>query len=197
LVYELRGTVCIPLENTPPPQKNIASTRSFGRRIHTLPELKEAVATYATRIGEKLRRQGLVASSLYVFINTNRFSKDEQYGNGAEAKLPLPTSHTPSLIHTAHELLERIFVPGYHYWKAGVLGLGLSPDTQIQQNLFIPYNKEKITGAMRALDAINKKHGRNTLRSASMGFDRGWEMKRNMLSDKYTTSWKELPVVKA
>ncbi len=197
LVYELRGISCIPLEVAPPAQKNIASTRSFGRKVLELRELKEAVASYATRIGEKLRHQHLIASHIYVFIHTNRFNQDARYANGIKTRLPIPTAYTPMLIATAHSLLERIFKPGYKYWKAGVMCFNLLPETAVQQNLFQTYNTNRMQLAMQAVDNINKKHGRATVHSASLGFQNSWHMKRNKLSHKYTTAWDELPRVKA
>ena len=54
-LHELRGVSCIPLEEVEPERKGIACTRSFGKPVTSLPELREAVATYASRVGEKLR----------------------------------------------------------------------------------------------------------------------------------------------
>ncbi|MBY0403160.1 MAG: Y-family DNA polymerase, partial [Cyanobacteria bacterium] len=72
-VMELRGISCIPLTQTPPPKKTIMTSRSFGYPIQTLRELKQAVATYTARTGEKLREEKLFANQIEVFIKTNRF----------------------------------------------------------------------------------------------------------------------------
>jgi DNA polymerase V len=58
IVQELRGEVCLELDQRPRPKKQIHVSRSFGEFVTDLGSLKEAVATYATRAAEKLRRQG-------------------------------------------------------------------------------------------------------------------------------------------
>lgn len=73
MVHELRGISCLPLERCPPAKKNIACTRSFGRYVETLAEMREAVASYAARAAVKLRRQGSCAGLLTVFLMTNNF----------------------------------------------------------------------------------------------------------------------------
>jgi DNA polymerase V len=50
---------------------------------------------------------------------------------------------------------------------------------------------------MAALDAINARFGRDVLRLAACGIKQPWQMKRAAKSPSYTTSWAELPVVKA
>ena len=77
IVWELRGISCLPLELSPPPKKSLMVSRSFGRPIATLDEMREAVATYTTRAAEKLRRHRLAAGILSVFLMTNRFKEDE------------------------------------------------------------------------------------------------------------------------
>lgn len=53
IVWELRGTSCLPLERCPPPRHSLMVSRSFGRPITTRTEMREAVATYTTRAAEK------------------------------------------------------------------------------------------------------------------------------------------------
>lgn len=56
VVYELRGISCLPLELMEPTRKGIAVTRSFGNPVTSWSEMREAIATYATRAAEKMRR---------------------------------------------------------------------------------------------------------------------------------------------
>lgn len=53
IVWEFRGTSCLPLERCPPPKHSLMVSRSFGRPITTRTEMREAVATYTTRAAEK------------------------------------------------------------------------------------------------------------------------------------------------
>jgi len=55
-VYELRGISCLPLELMEPTRKGIAVTRSFGAPVTSWQEMHEAIASYATRAAEKMRR---------------------------------------------------------------------------------------------------------------------------------------------
>src|SRR5262249_41068261 len=70
IVWELRGIACLPLELCPPPKQSLMVSRSFGRPITALAEMREAVATYTIRAAEKLRRAQRAAGVLTVFLTT-------------------------------------------------------------------------------------------------------------------------------
>ncbi len=109
IVWELRGISCLPLELKPPPKKSLMVSRSFGRPITTLDEMREAVATYTTRATEKLCRHRLAAGVLTVFLMTNPFKEDEpQYRNSIKMTLPVATSDTAELIAYALVGIEHI-----------------------------------------------------------------------------------------
>ena len=67
-VFELRGVSCLALEELAPPKKGIVCSRSFGKLISSLSELKEAVATFTAQGAEKLRAQYSVAAYMGVFV---------------------------------------------------------------------------------------------------------------------------------
>ena len=198
-VWELRGIPCIELEEVSEPNKQIIRSRSFGRPVESLEELKEAVSTHTTRAGEKLREQGLVASYISTFIETNRFKpEDPQYGNSSGRTLTEPTSYTPELIRYAIANLERIYKQGYRYKRAGVVLMGLVPQEQIQLNLLHParpYNRDN--ALMNSVDRINSHWGSDTIRLAACGIKQAWQMRRSRLSRRFTTNWNELQNVKA
>ncbi|WP_336510344.1 hypothetical protein [Agrobacterium tumefaciens] len=73
-VIELQGVSCLPLEDIPPQRKGCAVTRSSGAPVTDLAGMLEAVAAYATRVGEKLRRHGLEGTHMAVFMHTSRFN---------------------------------------------------------------------------------------------------------------------------
>ena len=112
IVWELRGTPCIPLEEIPPSKKAIARSRAFGKPVRALPEIREAVATYIASAARALRKQGSVAGCLHVSVETSRF-KGPRYGDAATLRLPFSTASTSDLIHFAHQGLRRIFKEGY------------------------------------------------------------------------------------
>jgi len=49
---------------------------------------------------------------------------------------------------------------------------------------------------MALMDKLNQR-GRGTLYFAGQGIQQAWQMKREMLSPRYTTRWSDLPIVKA
>lgn len=197
LHMELRGISCLPLEMLSPPKKMIGSSRSFVKPLTTHDALKEAVSTYVTRIGEKLRKQGSCAQMLTVFVRTNRFSKSAaQYGNVRTIQMPVPTDHTPEMISYALQALKMIYRDGYAYKKAGVMAGGLVPAYDCQQHLFDPLDREKGIRAMQAMDEINEKLGRFTVRSAAMGFTAQGETRQQKLSPNYTSNWSDILKIK-
>ena len=73
-VWELRGTPC-EIESAELP-KTVVSSRSFGKEIYLLKDLQEAVATFASTAGRRLREQEVACTYLSVFATTNRFQQD-------------------------------------------------------------------------------------------------------------------------
>ncbi len=193
LHMELRGISCLPLEMLNPPKKMIGASRSFLKPLTTQDALREAVATYVTRIGEKLRKQRSCAQLLTVFIRTNRFSKHApQYGNARTVQMPVPTDNTPEMIAYAVQALQMIYRDGFAYKRAGVMAGGLVPAYDCQQHLFDEVDRKKAIRAMQAMDEINGKMGRFKVRSAAMGFSAQGETRQQKLSPNYTSNWAEI-----
>lgn len=71
---ELRGISCMSFSEAPPSRKSIACTRSFGRAVTDFEEMREAVATYAARAAEKMRRFELKAGAMQVFMRTTNLT---------------------------------------------------------------------------------------------------------------------------
>jgi DNA polymerase V len=68
------------------------------------------------------------------------------------------------------------------------------PAGETQQNLFWRPNTVRQNTLMAAVDQINGKLGRGTLRMAAEGFDHPWSTRFQYKSPRYTTCWEELPV---
>lgn len=193
LVYELRGISCQRLETITQARKGIVSSRSFGRKVECIEELKEAVAAYITKAAVKLRNQNSAAKILTVYMLTNPFSEqDEQYSNSIVIKLPTATNNSAELIHYGMVGVEKIYREGYKYKKAGVMLDGLVPADQVQATLFDFSNNDKNQRLMQTLDAVNDKMGYNTLKFASQGTTQPWKMKCELRTPRYTTDWDEL-----
>lgn len=199
LVWELRGISCLPIEVFERPRKGLCCSRSFGRPVTTLEDLKEAVSMHCTRGGEKLRRQRLAASHLTVFISTSRFRQnpDEIYSASASWGLPYPTSYTPTIINFAQALLERVYKPGFVYHKAGVFLTDIVADTERQQSALACIDDERRTKLMSTVDRLNRKYGRYSVRPLAVSYGHSWEMRREHVSPRYTTRLNEVLKVKA
>lgn len=198
-VRELRGASCLNLDTMVPDKQQIMSSRSFGRYVYSLKELEEAVAAYIGRAAEKLRQQKSLAGALMVYIRTNPFSESEpQYQKASTIALPEATADSRVLVGWGIRLLRRIYRTGYAYQKAGVMLSELRPRAMQQGSLFAgPEDNSRAHRLMTAMDTLNGKYGRGTLRLAAEGISPAWRMKRERLSLGYTTEWEELPVVMA
>ena len=162
---ELNGEDCVPNEEMAK-KKSICTSRSFNGMITDLDGLRTHVSNYAARCAEKLRQQGTVASIVGVFLNTNAFREDlPQYWNFQEMRLVTPSSSTITIVKAANEVLQNLYRQGYHYKKAGVIVMGIGPNSPIQQDLF-DINAEQFEKMKRldaVIDRINKVNGTETI----------------------------------
>jgi DNA polymerase V len=197
IAWELRGVSCLSLIQCPPSKKSLMVSRSFGKSITTLDEMREAVATYTSRAAEKLRRNKLAAGVLTVFVTTNHFTDEPQYSNAVTLTLPVATNDTAELLAYALCGMEHICQTGFRYKKAGVLLTELVPAQQIQLSLFDGRDRERSARLMTAMDDINRQWGAGTIRYAAVGFKNRWKMRSARRSPRYTTRWEELVVVQA
>lgn len=191
-VLELRGTPCIELEESVPDKKQIVNSRSFGKDLDKYQDVSEAIASYASRAAEKLRKQDSISGHISVCIQTNGFKDEPQYSNSISCRLPEPTSYTPLLIKYALHLLKKIYKRGYKYKKAGVMLMDLVPAENTQFNLFTKIDHSRNAKLMEAFDKINSSWSSQTIRSAASGVARPWAMKRSRISPEYTTCWDEI-----
>jgi DNA polymerase V len=196
-IRELNGTVCIELEEMVPAKKQIISSRSFGQPVRDYASLAESITLYMSRAAEKLRWQQSFAGSVYVYIRTSPFRPDDPfYSNGMTIPLPSHTDDTRQLVNVALWALKQIYKPNYNYAKAGVMLSELVPARGVQTDLFSEVQANpKSSVLMSAMDSINQKLGRETIKLASEGFRRPWKMKQENKSPGYTTKWTEVPVV--
>jgi DNA polymerase V len=194
LVRELRGEPCIELKEELVQKQMIATTRMFGVPVTELSDIREAVASYATRTAEKLRRQHSAADTVQVFLI--RKQSDEEGGwrgevSSTHARLPVATSDTQCFIQTAVRLAEQLYRRGSVYKKAGVLLGGIVPADACQSNLFFepPPDYREL---MKVIDNINFSQRDELLVFGACGTKRHWQMKQQQRSSRYTTRWEEL-----
>ena len=204
---ELRGIPCLGNDTAPVARKTLMSTRSFAQRIHGKAMLAQALSTFAVRAATRLRREGLVACGLGVHIRTARPGQaaagERLYDQSAQCPLPLPTADSQMFIRTALEGLERIFLPGFAYAKAGVMLYGLERADAVQGSLLALAAGLESGGdgrrqsLMRSLDNINNRFGRDTVIFGAQGMGEApWHMRQEHRSPRLTTSWDELPLAR-
>lgn len=178
-------------------KKNIATTRSFDGNFTELHQLEERVSTFAVSCAEKLRRQNDCCNTMMVFLHTNGHRQDlPQYSKNILVKLPFPTNSAIELSRFALEALGKIFKTGYHYKKAGVIVMDLTPDKNEQVRLFENRNQKHIP-LMAAMDKLNARYGQQKLRLAKQASGRIWRMKQEQLSPGYTTRLSDIITVKS
>ncbi|RMO54581.1 hypothetical protein ALQ38_100148 [Pseudomonas marginalis pv. marginalis] len=195
---ELAGTSCLELGEADPPKQEICCSRMFGTRLTQIQPIKEAVATYTQRAAEKLRAQNSLCKKIRVSIRTGMFNPEEaKYANGALVELPYPTNDVRLMTKAATEAVNRLFRPGFKYSKAEVLLMDLRQPGEFTDDLFAQSQPVMADKVMSVLDEINGRWGKGVLRVASVPVAPGWAMRRELMSQSYTTKVDQLLMVKA
>jgi DNA polymerase V len=206
-VRELQGLPCIELDDAPGPKQQIACTRSFGKPMHELGPLVEAVSEFAGRAAEKLRKQNSLATELLVFMHTSPYRPGAQCSRSVVVPLRRPTDDTLALARAAADGMRYMYVPGFRFIKAGVMVLDLQPANILQRELDLepaaledsntPRDRSSL---MTAMDAINVRYGKGTVHPAATGKTgptREWGMKQERRTPEYTTRLEDVPVARA
>ena len=70
--------------------------------------------------------------------------------------------------------------------------LDLVPATEVTSTLFDMPDSIGSQSRMKAMDAINRRFGRDTVKLGSLGIRPKWSLRREMLSPCYSTDWNDL-----
>lgn len=136
-------------------------------------------------------------------------SASTQYSRLLVVPLRRPTSDTAAITSAAMQGLRAIFKPDFDYAKAGVMLLNIGSSDTEQFELDLDANDCRSTSTrapearprlMAALDLVNDRYGRGTLKLASAGIGiapRNWTMEQELRTPAYTTRWEDMPVVRA
>lgn len=202
---ELNGENCISIEELPQ-KKSICTSRSFADEgISDKNVMEEAVANFAVRCTEKLRRQGSVCQGVTVFAWTSRFNDHvPEYTIHDSLVLPIATDAQDEIVGAALTILRARYPKSvsdrpdlsFRFKKAGVILWQISPSTPREQDLFDPINRERQKALMAAIDAINHKNGYGTIRQAIQGTDCRFDLKREYMSKHFTTDISDILEVK-
>ena len=196
LKKELEGIPTLNIEEGKIDKKSIATTRSFESEISSLNDLTERITTFSVVASKKLRRQNSECNMISVFIRSNPFKQnDDKYHFSLTGSLPFSTNSSIEISKFAVKLLNKIYSKNKSYKKAGIILMGLSPQSSHQFSLF-DQNIDKQKKLMRSIDNIDNKYGLYKVRLASQDQKRIWKMKRQKLSRNYTTEIDEVLIVK-
>ena len=174
--------------------------------VNDFETLRTSISNFAAHCAEKLRKQQSAAAIVSVFIDTNHFREDlPQYWNYAEERLLTPSSSTQDIVQCALRCTKQIYRQGFQYKRAGVIVMGICPDTAVQTN-FIDYDSEKYEKKRKldeAIDRINRINGSETVvlgaqqYTAKDGKGRAGifrdSIKHDFRSPSYTTKWSDIP----
>ncbi|MDZ4298860.1 MAG: Y-family DNA polymerase [Moraxellaceae bacterium] len=195
-VRELNGESCLAIAEVGEPRQQIIASRSFGTVTQDVDAIQTAICHHVSRAAEKLRQQHSVAQHVYVMIRTNPFrDQDVPYRRSTLVPLAYPSADTAILMSAALAGLQQIFKPGLKYHKCGVMLGQIAPVGNVQPDLFSPSDDPKRLRLMALMDNINRVHGSNMLRFASLDLSNSWRMRAGGRSPCYTTDWRALPVV--
>ena len=191
-VSELNGISCLSWDEVKSPKKEVFSTRSFGQRIITKAELRSALVTHATIVGKKVRKQSSLINKLMVFASNS--PHDELYYKQAVVyPFIMPTDNSCDMAQAINSVIDSIYIEGVRFYSCGVGAIELSSKSFVQPDLFMPDHTNG--NLMKCLDTINHRYGDSTLNIAAAGHHEKWQMRREFLSPKYTSQWRDIPKI--
>ncbi|MFA6617875.1 MAG: Y-family DNA polymerase [Candidatus Neomarinimicrobiota bacterium] len=194
---ELKGEVAVKFESTLKPRKSIGTARTMVSMVRDYSFLEQCIASYCSTCAVKLRKQRSYATSMMVFLHTNYFRQDlPQYRRKIVMNFPA-TQSTITLVKIAKEALRNIYKPGFQYKKAGVVLMNFQQENELQTDMF---SQDLCNGSenklSEAMDIINDKFGRNTIKLADLGLEDKQALKQEKRSQSYTTDWDDIIEIK-
>lgn len=197
LVRELGGTACDDLTPHAEALKATAVTRCFGAPVSCRDQMREAVVRHAVRAAEKIRVQGLVARRVAVFMHTYRHRPDAvAYSASRKTRLTLASNDPRTIGAAAGAMSDGMFRTGVEFEKCGVMLEDLCDVDAAPRDLF-EQPDPRAPALIAAMDAINRRHGRHTIRLAAEGAGpRRYETRREMRSPSWTTRISDVPVAR-
>jgi DNA polymerase V len=198
IVWELGGSPCLPLAAGPAWQQSLMVSRSFGTPSAEPDELRRAVATFTVQAGAKLRRLGLRAGQVGVWL-VQGSSHRTAFTHSDLQRLERPSDHDRDLLAATLAQTIRLAVAGVPCRKAGVLCTGLIPVAAGQQTSLFDEPARADDGRLAAaVDDINRRHRHAGLLPASVlprpGTRAAWRSRQAASSGIAPTDWEDLPV---
>ena len=172
--------------------------RMFGRDTDCFEVVEAAIASLTARAALSLRREGLAARTAALSLSTDRHKPGFIWQQRA-VKLTAPTADTGLLIARLVALAREFFGTGKLYHRANVYLYDLVAEDRLQPDLLGDVDiagSETAVKRLRAVDDINRRFGKTTIRYAAEDLSDAWLPKHGRRSPRYTTDWQELPTVR-
>lgn len=198
-IQELNGVNAVELKDLNEGRDSICVSKSMGKLVSDLNELKSALSSHVSTGAGKLRRFELFTNSMTIFVSTDVFrSSQPQLSKSIQVNLPFHCADCDVLIKYAMFGLRQIYQEGYLFKKVGVIfNQLLSKNDHQQLNLFVDSGISNVNKKTTVSDEINSKFGNNVIRFGVQGFKQAWKPKDDLAPKSYTTNLKELPVALA
>ena len=170
---EILGMYCHPVKPIPKLKKNIASTRSFGKDVDDFDQLAEAMYSYIKSGVKKLIDNEISPNRATIFISGN-IHKGEKHYSSKQISFQKQTRDVDEIWSQVYPHLKKIYKTEKKYKKCGIIFNDLMPENIEQSTLF--------NGSLQLIQPPTNKQ-------------KDWEMRQEFMSQKYTTSWDQIPKV--
>jgi DNA polymerase V len=190
IVYELNNIPCLEIEDYQEPNQQIISSRSFGSLVNTREALLSSLVFHVEQAGRKMRKQGLYATEMIVFANSNRF-KDNYISCAKKIIFPQAIDSFRFMAKYLDKAVNEIYKPGVGYKKSGIVLPELITYEHQGKDLFNNVNicNDKL---LPALEDIKKQFGKAAIGIAASRLSNAWLMKSDLRSKNYTTDKDDL-----
>lgn len=196
-LLELRGTSCIPAAEEREMKDQLIFSRSFSEPITDREQMEQVVAMYAQRAASRLHRNNAEAKVVTAWAMTSNFNNEQSHQPSATVAMTVHSADPVVLTKAAKSLLPKI-TPGVRYAKAGITVTELRPvGAQPMFDEFVSPHESKHVGTL--LEQVRAEHGSGAIGLGAGGLKQGssWQMRRELMSPRYTTHWDELMTVQA
>ena len=170
---ELLGEYCHPVQKIPKLKRNIASTRSFGQDIDSFEQIAEAMYSYIQSGVKKLIDNEISPNRATIFLCGN-IHKGEKHYSSKQISFNKQTRNVDDIWSQVYPHLLSIYSDTKKYKKCGIIFNELMPESIEQGTLF--------TSTIELVQPPS-----NT--------EKKWEMRQEYMSQKFTTSWADIPSV--
>jgi len=153
----------------------VSSSRTFGHQISDLEHLQKATQLYVQKACEKLISSRMLAGKVKLSVANDRHKDGFGYYRSFDITLSDYTNNQEEIWSQVQKILVDNYDKRIKYRKSGVSFYDLLPEASKQSKIFQEVHKP-ITFKEPDSDK--------------------WVMRREFLSQRFTTQWSEIPIVK-